>query len=327
MRFIEREVPLKSVLDGPFCVRRDEKLKDLAKSIEAIGLQELPIFTPAKKKGKFTIVKGHRRTHAIRKILKKKRIRARIAIGTPIEIYRLEIADFLKENFEPMEQALALQAWMNELHLPIKELANATRLSEDVIRDRLRLLELHPSVQEMIWKRELTASNAERLATLPKEEQPTVGKSMKWFSQAQAERYVSEYKQLRESHAEAFHKAEETNRVIQPLKVDLVTSLTSQALQRVRDDSPIQGKPEVDSEDQPVKVGGLEVLKLNFPFLRYVSSVWCKCPFISGKQQDENGHIVDMKELKFSTTPDQLPALLHEMQVYIQTQKPQVRIA
>lgn len=315
MKQIHKMVHLKLIQDGPFGVRHDEKLRDLADSIRKVGLQNPPILTPSKK-AKYVIVEGHRRIHAVRKILKKKRIPARIVTGSPLEIYRLGVAEFLRENFEPLEQGMIMYAWVNQLKLPIKELASAIHASDDVIRDRLKLLELHPEVKEMLSNHEISASHAELLTTIPRDEQPTLAETMHSFSRDQAATYVKEYKGLREEKAKAIGIADETDKKIQPLKVDLVTSLSEAALQRTRTLSSIHGKPDEPSQEETVRtLGNLKLLSLTLPFLHYVSTISSKCPYCQAE------HEVKLASATFSTTEDQLPSMLRAIESFLEEKK------
>ncbi|MDR1569674.1 MAG: ParB/RepB/Spo0J family partition protein [Oscillospiraceae bacterium] len=162
-----REIPLGDIdpnRDQPRKQFEPEALRQLADSIAQAGIIQPIIVCPTD--GRYQIVAGERRWRA-----------ARLAGLTVIPaiireadtIGRMEIAlieNLQREDLNPMEEALAIRALMDECGLTQESVSQRLGRSRSAIANQLRLLTLPAPIQELVAGGKLSAGHARTLAAL-----------------------------------------------------------------------------------------------------------------------------------------------------------------
>ena len=147
----------------------DESLQELMVSIKEHGVIQ-PIIV-SRQGDNWQLVAGERRWRAC-KLAGIKTIPA--IIRDVSEQKRMEVAlleNLQRENLNPLEIAWAYRKLIDEFNLTHEQLAKKVGKSVSVIHNHLRLLNLHPDVQEAILAGKLTEGHARTLAGLPIEDQ------------------------------------------------------------------------------------------------------------------------------------------------------------
>lgn len=166
------ELPIDKILPNPHQPRRqfdDVALNDLADSIREYGIIQ-PIVV-SKQGDVWQLVAGERRLRAS-KIIGLKTISAIIRGFT--EQKKMEIAlleNLQRENLNALEIAWAYRKLIDEFNLTHEQLAKKIGKSPSVIHNHLRLLNLHPDIQEAVLAGKLTEGHARTLGGLPLEDQ------------------------------------------------------------------------------------------------------------------------------------------------------------
>lgn len=147
----------------------DEKeLRELAASIAEHGLAQ-PIIVrplPAGDGPRFEIVAGERRYRA-HKLNGAKGIRAIIMNLDDEQAAAIMLAENVaRADLNPMDEARAYQARLDRFGYTEEKLAELTGKSVGVIRARLRLLDLDPTVQDAIEKKSMWVAGAADIARL-----------------------------------------------------------------------------------------------------------------------------------------------------------------
>ncbi len=147
--------------DNPRTDFDEAKLRDLAKSIQAVGLLE-PILLRMLDEDVFELVAGERRFRAVQ-ILEWQAIPAVIREMTDCEAAECRLLENLeRENLNPIEEAAAFQQ-LERLGHSVKSLAALVRRSKASIETRLKLLELPEWWKEQIRRGDLADVAAEYL--------------------------------------------------------------------------------------------------------------------------------------------------------------------
>jgi len=147
----------------------DQSLKELAASIAANGLIQ-PI-TVQQKGNRFEIVAGERRFRAC-KLLGLATIPAIVKELTPRQVMELSLIENLqREDLNPIEEASAMEALMNEYKLTQQELSDKLGRSRPAIANTLRLLNLTTTVKGYIIGGQLSAGHGRALVALENKEQ------------------------------------------------------------------------------------------------------------------------------------------------------------
>lgn len=165
---ILRKLPVESLGRSPFQPRaaiHQEALEELADSIRARGLVQ-PIVVRAVVGGRYEIIAGERRWRA-----------AQLAGLSDIPAVVHEVSDHIamamalieniqREDLTPLEEAQALQRLHLECELTHQQVADAVGRSRTAVSNLLRLLELSPSVRELLGSRQLEMGHARALLPL-----------------------------------------------------------------------------------------------------------------------------------------------------------------
>lgn len=149
-------------------------LEELAKSIEALGLQN-PIVISPYGKGRYKLISGQRRLLAVRDILKRKTIRASVLtepIGD-IEARVLSLTENLaRRNLDPKDIRIVCDYFYGK-EGTIKKVAERLALSETTIRKYLSYNRLvTPSVKRIVEEeKRLTVDDAKKIAQFVPDEE------------------------------------------------------------------------------------------------------------------------------------------------------------
>lgn len=146
----------------------EDRLKELAESIRAIGLIEPILVRP--KGSKYELVVGERRLRAAR-MIKAATIRAEVRGMSDDDVLDAMIAEnACREDLNPIEEANHLKRVLEVGRLTQTELARRVGKSQEWVANRLRLAASPTELQALIISREITPHHA--LVLLPHIEKP-----------------------------------------------------------------------------------------------------------------------------------------------------------
>jgi ParB family chromosome partitioning protein len=162
--------PLDQLVPGRYQprTRMDEgALAELAQSISAQGLIQPILVRPLTTPDRYEIIAGERRWRA-----------ARLAGLTEVPVVIREVPDkatlamalienIQREDLNPLEEARGLQRLIDEFSLTHQAVAEAVGRSRAAVTNLLRLLNLEPPVQEMLFDGQIDMGHARALLALP----------------------------------------------------------------------------------------------------------------------------------------------------------------
>jgi len=166
------EIPLERIRENPRQPRvrmNDDALAALAESIRQHGVIQ-PILVTETIDG-YTLVAGERRVRAAR-IAGLDRIPAivrQLADRQQLELALVE--NLQREDLDPIEAARAYRQLMDEFSFTQDDLAIRVGRARSTVANTLRLLELHPAVQDAVAASLITEGHARALGGLPSEAQ------------------------------------------------------------------------------------------------------------------------------------------------------------
>ncbi|TME10317.1 MAG: ParB/RepB/Spo0J family partition protein [Chloroflexi bacterium] len=166
------EIPLARIRENPRQPRLrmdDEALVGLAESIHQHGVIQ-PILVTETIDG-YTLVAGERRVRAAR-MAGLDRIPAivrQLADRQQLELALVE--NLQREDLDPMEAARAYRQLMDEFSFTQEDLATRVGRARSTVANTLRLLELHPAVQDAVAAGSITEGHARAIGGLPPEAQ------------------------------------------------------------------------------------------------------------------------------------------------------------
>lgn len=164
-----RELPVEVIDRNPGQPRTNfapEALEALAASIEASGVVQPLIVRPAGR-GKYEIIAGERRWRAAQMAGVEK---VPVVIRDSDEADRLEVAlieNMVRENLNPVEEAKACAALVEDLGLSKEELGKRVGRSRPQISNLIRLLDLPDDVLEMLEQGELSEGHGRAILQVP----------------------------------------------------------------------------------------------------------------------------------------------------------------
>ena len=147
----------------------DEKtLDELAASIKQFGIIQ-PIVVQ-KREDYYEIIAGERRWRAA-KIAGLKEIPVIIKEYSDNEMLEISLIENIqREDLNPIEEAKAYQALIEEFHLKQEEIADKVSKSRSAITNSMRLLKLSKPVQEMLINGEISMGHARALLAITDED-------------------------------------------------------------------------------------------------------------------------------------------------------------
>lgn len=165
------ELDIDKVMPNPTQPRKtfDElALRELAASINNVGIIQPIVVT--EKNGKYLIIAGERRYRAC-KLANKATIPAIIKDLSDKDCKEIALIENLqREDLNPIEEAEAMRALIDEFDLPQEELARRLGKSRPAITNALRLLSLDERVIELIRDNRLSSGHGKALAGIKNKE-------------------------------------------------------------------------------------------------------------------------------------------------------------
>jgi len=168
-----KDINIEKIKPNPYQPRNrftEESLEELANSIEKKGVLQ-PVTVREIQYENFELVTGERRWRAAQ----------RAGLGTIPAIIRdfkddemMEVAlieNLQREDLNPIEEAYAYQKMIEEFDLTQKEVAERVSKSRSAIANTLRLLNLPPSVQEIVSRETISMGHARALLPLESKKQ------------------------------------------------------------------------------------------------------------------------------------------------------------
>jgi ParB family chromosome partitioning protein len=140
----------------------DDKIDELAKSIEAHGVIQ-PIMVRPAGKG-YEIVAGERRWRAARRAALKQIPCIIRELSEEQNMLVSIIENMQREDLNPMEEAAALDQMITTFGLTQEEVSRSVGKSRPYITNALRLLKLPGEIQEMVMSGGLTSGHARAIA-------------------------------------------------------------------------------------------------------------------------------------------------------------------
>ncbi len=138
-----------------------EGMRELVESIRQHGVVQ-PVLV-RKEAGGYQIIAGERRWRAAQEA---GRTRIPVLIKECSEQQMMEIAlveNLQREDLNPLEEAMAYRRLLDEFSLTQENVAERVGKSRSQVTNTLRLLHLHPMVQEMLEEGDLSAGHARTL--------------------------------------------------------------------------------------------------------------------------------------------------------------------
>ena len=145
----------------------EESMEELAESIRQFGVIQ-PLLVQ-KKGNHYEIVAGERRWRAA-KLAGLREVPVMIREYTDQEVMEIALIENIqRENLNPIEEAKAFMRLIQEFHLKQEDLAKRVSKSRAAIANRMRLLKLALTVQEMLAEGKLSEGHARALLSLESE--------------------------------------------------------------------------------------------------------------------------------------------------------------
>ena len=161
------EVAVDQIDANPFQPRRTfsaDKLKELADSIRASGLVQ-PVLL-RRSGGRYQLIAGERRWRAARQAGLKAIPAVVREIGDRDALEMALTENLLREDLNPLEAAQGYATLQQKHGLSHEEIAEHLGLDRSTVTNTLRLLRLHPEVQQMIAEGAISAGHARALLGL-----------------------------------------------------------------------------------------------------------------------------------------------------------------
>lgn len=197
-----QNINLERIEPNPYQPREDigeDKLNELAQSIEKNGVLQPVILTPTEEG--FYLVAGERRWRAA-KMADLDRIPAIVKNIDRDQMMELALIENIhRQDLNPLEEARAYKQLQEEFELTQAELASRLGRSRSSISNSLRLLQLDSGVQKFVSRETLSAGQARAIAGLDSDEEQLAAAEKiieEDMSVREAEQYISELKSDKE---------------------------------------------------------------------------------------------------------------------------------
>ncbi|MDD5016617.1 MAG: ParB/RepB/Spo0J family partition protein [Eubacteriales bacterium] len=155
--------------EQPRKIFNDEKLSELAQSIDAYGIVQ-PIIVQ-KKGQRYIIIAGERRYRAAR-IAGLRSVPAVIKEYSKRAFMEVSLIENLqREDLNPIEEAEAMRLLMDEHELTQDELSSRIGKSRSAVANTLRLLSLPERVRDMVMAGDLSSGHARCLVSLDSDDE------------------------------------------------------------------------------------------------------------------------------------------------------------
>ena len=175
-----RNLPVDLIKRGHYQPRMSmnpEALADLADSIRTQGVVQPILVRPlVGQPGKYEIIAGERRWRAaqmaglqdIPAMVREVPDKAAVCIAL--------IENIQREDLNPLEEAQAFSRLLKEFNMTHEAVAEAVGRSRSTVTNLLRLLDLHPEVQELLSSGRLEMGHARAVAALTPEQQVEIAR-------------------------------------------------------------------------------------------------------------------------------------------------------
>ncbi|MFO7814910.1 MAG: ParB/RepB/Spo0J family partition protein [Halanaerobiales bacterium] len=175
-----KDIDIEKIKPNPFQPRdrfTEEALEELANSILKKGVLQ-PITVREVQYDNFEIVTGERRWRAA-EMAGLQTIPAIIRSFEDEEMMEVALIENLqREDLNPIEEAYAYQKMMEKFDITQKEVAERVSKSRSTIANTLRLLNLPPSVQEIVSRETISMGHARALLPLETKNQTELAKKI-----------------------------------------------------------------------------------------------------------------------------------------------------
>lgn len=159
-----RRVPIGAVAPSPFQPRKrfpEEHLNELVESIREHGVIQPLIVREVD--GRFELIAGERRWRACQR-LELAEVPVIVRSASDRDVVELALIENLqREDLNPMEEAEAYARLAREFGLKQEEIAQRVGKSRATVANAIRLLELDPSVQNLVSQNLLTTGHAKAI--------------------------------------------------------------------------------------------------------------------------------------------------------------------
>ncbi len=151
----------------------EEALKELSLSIKAQGLLQ-PLVVRKLDSGAYEIIAGERRFRAARLAGLKELPVVLQQVDDKTSLAMALVENIQREDLNPMEEARALERLVKEFSLSHEEAAKVVSKSRATVSNLIRLMNLHPEVQELLEEGDIEMGHARALLSLSGMEQVTL---------------------------------------------------------------------------------------------------------------------------------------------------------
>lgn len=169
-----RKLPVGAIRPNPFQPRRDfpaEELDELARSIKENGLlQPLTVRPAGGADGNWELVAGERRLRAVTQLGWEEVSVLVREVDDPTLLVLALVENLQREALGPLEEAEGYQVLVESFGLTQGEIAQAVGKNRSTIANQLRLLQLPPSVKNLVANGTLSAGHARALLSLENDE-------------------------------------------------------------------------------------------------------------------------------------------------------------
>ena len=176
-----RNLPVDLIQRGQYQPRKTmnpEALQELAESMRTQGVVQPILVRPLGGTNKYEIIAGERRWRAAQMAgLQEVPALIRDVPDQAAACIAL-IENIQREDLNPLEEAQTLSRLIHEFEMTHEAIADAVGRSRSMVSNLLRLLDLHPEVQELLQAGKLEMGHARAIAALPVEQQPIVAKKV-----------------------------------------------------------------------------------------------------------------------------------------------------
>lgn len=170
---IEKNLPVDLLKPGKFQPRQafdESALQELAQSIKEVGILSR-IIVRAIDSQYYEIIAGERRWRAAQ-LAGLQEVPCKIIQCNDEQALQIALIENLaRQDLNPIEEAKGIKRLIDEFFYTQEEAAEILSKPRSTITNLLRLLELHPEVQQLIVKKELTESHGKLLVVLSQPQQ------------------------------------------------------------------------------------------------------------------------------------------------------------
>jgi len=165
-----QEVPIGAIRPNPYQPREifdEESLASLADSIRAVGVLQPVLVRPSETHDGFELIAGERRWRAARRA-GLQTIPAIIREAADVSSLEQALVENVhREQLIALEEAAAYQQLIEDFHLTHEAVAQRVGRSRAAVTNKLRLLQLPPSIQRLLQEGRISEGHAKALLGTP----------------------------------------------------------------------------------------------------------------------------------------------------------------